>query len=377
MMVGLVGAQQCTSSSYERCLCTTSTPYCPCSALTPTNTLNFASTYYSHLVSVSGQGCKPCSASCQQCNSPTTCSQCLSSFELSGTACISCPVNCQKCSNGVCTVCVPGYYLDYQTNCQSCPITGTNICTINSLISCANSYELDNNAANCIQCDPNCLQCSSTTKCASCNSGYYLASNFSCQACQSQCLTCSSSSSCLLCANSSFYYNSSLGLCSSGSSSNCVVFLNSTRCQQCDSSSYLNSSSSCVLIQSSSLIFNCIINQMSGSVLSCKNCSNGYYNTSSGCIYGCSVLCTACMGAHYGLCYGCISNVVLNNMNCLPNFNINGGAAYQLYYTAYNNPTFFVPSTSIGTNTCRPEVISGGNSVSFLLSNLQSYQITL
>lgn len=116
---------------------------------------------------------------------------------------------------------------------------------------------------------------------------------------------------------------------------------------------------------------------MIGSVLSCKNCSNGYYNTSMGCIYGCSVLCTACMGAHYGLCYGCISNVVLTNMNCLPNFNINGGAAYQLYYTSYNNPAFFFPTTPIATNNCLPEVISGGNSVYFLLVNLQSYRVTL
>ena len=38
-------AQQCTSPNFERCLCTTSSPSCPCPALTSTNALNFSSNY--------------------------------------------------------------------------------------------------------------------------------------------------------------------------------------------------------------------------------------------------------------------------------------------------------------------------------------------
>ncbi len=178
-------AQQCTSSQYERCLCITSNPYCTCSAITSTNSLNFSSSYNSHLVSVPSQGCRPCSSNCQRCSSLTICTQCLPSFELVSGSCIACPANCQTCSNGVCSTCIGGYYIDYQTNCQVCPIIGTSICTINSLQSCLSNYWLDNNAANCISCDPNCLQCSSTTKCSLCNQGYYLLSNYTCAPCQS------------------------------------------------------------------------------------------------------------------------------------------------------------------------------------------------
>jgi hypothetical protein len=238
--------QQCTSSMHERCLCITSTPYCTCSALTSTNTLNFSSSYNSHLVSVVSQGCRPCPSNCLRCSSLNVCTLCLSSFELASGQCIACPVNCQACSNGVCTTCIAGYYLDYQTNCQTCPIIGTAVCTINSLQSCLSNYWLDNNAANCIACDINCLQCSSTTKCSICNQGFYLTSNYSCSRCQTQCLTCSDANSCILCANQNLYYNSTQGLCVTGSTSNCLISSSNSRCSQCLRGFFVDSSFLCV-----------------------------------------------------------------------------------------------------------------------------------
>lgn len=178
----------------------------------------------------------------------TVCTQCLSSFELSSGTCNPCPPNCQACSNGVCSTCIERYYIDYQANCQSCPIVGTSICTINSLQSCLSNYWLDNNAANCISCDPHCQQCSSTTKCTTCNIGFYLQYNYTCATCQSQCFSCQDSNSCIICANQTLYFNTTLGVCSSGNVANCLFHSSSTKCTQCNVGYYLNSSTTCIQI---------------------------------------------------------------------------------------------------------------------------------
>lgn len=73
-------AQQCTQLTHQRCLCLSSTPYCPCSALTPSNSLNFLSSYRSKLVAVASRGCRPCPPSCLRCSSLTICTECLGSF---------------------------------------------------------------------------------------------------------------------------------------------------------------------------------------------------------------------------------------------------------------------------------------------------------
>ena len=73
VIVVLVINQQCTDLSQQRCLCNSATPLCSCSALTPTNNLNFSSSYRSRLIAVSGQGCRPCPSSCLRCTNLTIC----------------------------------------------------------------------------------------------------------------------------------------------------------------------------------------------------------------------------------------------------------------------------------------------------------------
>jgi hypothetical protein len=158
-------------------------------------------------------------------------------------------------------MCVSSYYLDYQTNCQVCPQIGTNLCTINSLLTCLPNYWLDNNAANCIQCDINCQQCSSTTKCSICNNGYYLLySNYSCQPCQTQCYQCTNATACTICMNQTLYFNVSLNLCVEGSSSNCATYFNSSACTQCQYG-YYSVNYTCKLVSSVSLVDYCKIYQ--------------------------------------------------------------------------------------------------------------------
>lgn len=299
-------AQQCTSDAYQRCLCYSGSPYCPCSSLTDTNALNFAATYRSHLVLVTGQGCRPCPSSCMKCSSLGLCSECRSAFELSGGRCVGCPINCGSCANGVCVSCLEGYYLDYQASCQSCPILGTKVCTISSLLSCLSNFYLDNNAAACVQCDPNCAKCSSTTKCSECLQGYYLTLEYTCALCSSLCSTCSSFASCLVCSNSTLYFDAASGNCLTGTVPHCLVFKSAAVCAVCDSSSYLTSSSQCAPLNSSQLIANCErYSMLANGTLTCSNCSAGLYNSSLACSFGCSLLCSSCYGPHYGLCFAC------------------------------------------------------------------------
>ena len=109
----------------------------------------------------------------------------------------------------------------------------------------------------------------------------------------------------------------------------------------------------------------------------CRNCTIGYFNSTNGCFYSCSNLCTSCFGPHYGLCYGCISSAYILNQHCIPIYNLMQGASYQLFYTAFNNPTFF--SGTLRTSSgCLLETISASNNfISVSLSSLQSYEITL
>jgi len=235
--------------------------------------------------------------------------------------------------------------LDYQTLCQSCPIAGSKVCTISSLISCLSNYWLDNNAANCISCDPYCQQCSSTTRCSVCLPSYYLTFNFTCSFCPSMCSTCFSNSSCSSCSTPSSYFNSSTGLCSTGGLLGCLEYDGDGKCLTCNSSSYLLLGQ-CVSVPSSSLVNDCETHSLlnNGSI-ACTNCSADYFNSTVGCLYGCSVLCTSCYGPHFGLCFGCISAATLFNYHCLPTFNLNSGAVYQLYYCPFSNPSFFKGGT--------------------------------
>ena len=126
-----------------------------------------------------------------------------------------------------------------------------------------------------------------------------------------------------------------------GAVSGCISY-GISGCSQCGNTSYLDATGQCIQIPNANLINLCQSYQkLANSSLICSNCSVGYYNSTTGCSFGCSVLCVSCYGPHYGLCFSCQPNSYLYNLHCLPQYNINGGAAFQLYYSAFNNPTWF------------------------------------
>jgi hypothetical protein len=132
-------------------------------------------------------------------------------------------------------------------------------------------------------------------------------------------------------------------MCVQGSVGNCVLYGATNGCAMCDGSSALTPSGQCLLLAASATVAKCAsYSQFVDGSTGCTNCTAGYYNSSTSlCRFGCSVLCSSCYGPHYGLCWGCQINAYMLNLHCLPLYNLQAGAAFQLYRTAFNNPSFF------------------------------------
>lgn len=176
-----------------------------------------------------------------------------------GNYCVSCPINCKQCKSGVCQSCIDGYYIDYQLKCQLCPLVGTKTCTIDSLLSCLSNYWMDNNGATCINCDVNCVTCSSTTKCSACNDGYYEL-NYVCYSCRNDCATCTNGTSCLTCLSSGYFFNSTSSMCIQCPGSNCLACNSNGTCTQCDTTNnyYLDKTmKQCYKYSNSTAVSNC------------------------------------------------------------------------------------------------------------------------
>lgn len=192
-------------------------------------------------------------------------------------------------------------------------------------------------------------------------SSFYNSTANGCMPCPTNCLKCNNSGVCVLCSN----YN---GYALSTSTNNCVLVANTS----------MMAYPKCVNITASA-----------SKSLACASCAPGYYqitlsyNNSAlpqNCFYGCSITCLYCEGPHYGLCSQCINSVNFNllNKNCIAKYNINGGTAFQLFYTANNNNAFFNAPTLISPNSCWHEYVKGGSkSITFQLSKLAAYKINV
>jgi hypothetical protein len=98
------------------------------------------------------------------------------------------------------------------------------------------------------------------------------------------------------------------------------------------------------------------------------------------CNYGCSILCSRCTGAHYGLCDACVSDTEFSlvNRHCVPRLNLNDGTAFQTFFTAFSNSSFFGAPRLILPDSCWHEHVKGGaSSVTVRFSRLGVYKIRL
>ncbi|KAL4507716.1 hypothetical protein ABPG73_012404 [Tetrahymena malaccensis] len=118
-------------------------------------------------------------------NNSCTCNQ---GFILEGNVCNPCPQNCQICaSTSICSTCLSSYYLDYKFQCGSeCPPTyqkdnskmtctcqGGSYENVNlNLCICDKGKVLDNGT--CVNCPPNCEECSSPNTCTKCSGTTFL-----------------------------------------------------------------------------------------------------------------------------------------------------------------------------------------------------------
>jgi hypothetical protein len=167
---------------------------------------------------------------CILCSSGTTCLYCAASHYLStnltgNNSCQPCSLGCATCQSAVnCSSCIPGYYFDSSTltcprctgKCATCT-TSPNFC-----LSCVLGYYLQNSATGtCTACNATsayCLAClydvSNALKCTDCGVGFYLDTAGACSRCGSNCITCSASTTCLSCELGN-YLNSTDGTCRS------------------------------------------------------------------------------------------------------------------------------------------------------------------
>ena len=186
--------------------------------------------------------------------------------------------------------------------------------------------------------------------------------------CRSDCRTCANNSTCIDCKLEGYYFNTTQAACVPCPLVNCQACLSNGTCTLCstDNGFYLDKTQrTCLTINSTkrSVTRNCrnLTYTQNAADYLCELCKDGYYimndynNVSQlQCNYGCSILCSRCTGAHYGLCDACVSDndFTLVNRHCVPKLNLNDGTAFQYYYTAFSNNSFFSAPRLILPDSC-------------------------
>lgn len=251
-------------------------------------------------------GCVPCIAGCLICNpaSLTSCSFCVPGYFLnSSSVCQSCTSSCVSCTSLGCLFCQPGYIVNQNFECQitclnpcaSCQLTNPLACT-----SCIAGYVFSNGT-----CSPD-TSCNANANCQVCPFGFsWVNANIAgtvsqtCLACNtsSNCARCSVSntSQCLSCPLGSFLSNGACTGCPSG----CAKCLSNNFCAYCAMG---------------------FVAQQSGYML--DNSASLYGNSATGpltCL-PCVAPCASCTGSPT-TCTSCQSGFTLQAPACLSSFN--------------------------------------------------------
>lgn len=230
-----------------------------------------------------------CDFNCISCShvSPGVCYQCAEGYTLVGQNCMACSGNCKTCSSSDLTTCYSCYsnanlYTNLKTTvCTACNSTCLTCSTLdhNNCTSCPVGSYLNTTENKCYKgCPLNCEQCSNSTVCVTCLSGYTTNTQGQCVPCLSNCRMCSSNSP-ALCLN-----------CGEG------FYLSGSTCKPCGP--------------------NCLECNQYG----CTTCVSGFYVTSAlTCTPVCNYPCTTCSATNPNVCFSCLAGFVYNQttQNCM------------------------------------------------------------
>ncbi|KAM3143706.1 hypothetical protein pb186bvf_004202 [Paramecium bursaria] len=132
-------------------------------------------------------GCTSCALS----SGTLACSAVSSGYYLNGSTVASCQPNCTSCNSTTCNICATGYVVNSTNNnlCTQCS-AGCSVCTSSSSCStCLSGYNLISSSNTCQQCPSNCSACSNTYLCSTCNLGYVLNAGSCVTLSQANCMT--------------------------------------------------------------------------------------------------------------------------------------------------------------------------------------------
>lgn len=318
-----------------------------------------ASGYYNK--NQNGALCTACPTGCASCTSSGSCSSCLDGYYLYITQCLACPTNCKTCVDGsTCSSCTSGILVsNLCILCTDLTYGGSVGCTsctsANSFINCStcgDTYYLDSNS-NCQTCSsaiPNAARCldsktptqclsdndavltnryyllsiscvlnvnscrkvkSIIGECVSCYDGYYLSPTFACVQCAfTGCVLTSASvvsnvCTCTSCLSGYRLNGVNCEACTVGNCDLCPTV--ATTCTQCKAGYYL-SGGVCAVATAP----NC---QVATAAATCTSCIAGYYLGSDGACYLCESSCLQCSGKY--VCTKCQNGYTLQNGNCL------------------------------------------------------------
>jgi proprotein convertase subtilisin/kexin type 5 len=303
--------------------------------------------------------CTACSVGCLNCESPTSCQQCVSGalrvtissvtscvsicpsgYYNSTGNCLACAAPCTQCyqsstsSTVTCAACASGYlllngqcltacpsgYLPSGSTCLPCASqcaecsTSSSNCTVCKSASypvpacvsqnCTGSQYQDI-SGNCLSCYAACSACfgGSSYECTSCSSGYFLLNGQCLSACPEGYVA--SGSACTLCPSHCLNCTASAcSVCLTGylmAAGQCVA-----SCEQLNTNqvTYYTTASSCVLCNST--VSQCLVCSTSASPISCSQCQGGSYLYLGTCV-------TSCPGGFYlntaaSTCAACLAN---------------------------------------------------------------------
>lgn len=317
--------------------------------------------------------CISCQSNCLNCESDSSCSKCSLGYYLKDKACWTCNEHCANCNESTCIECFPGYKLNSNNQCILCNTANCQKCSANNKCSlcnsgftlnttsqtcgCSESQILNTALQACVNCDQlysNCYSCNSTkcltcnpgfyqssvngqcvacnqdpkcgvcntTSCVSCVSGYYLQPNGSCSSCFVDCATCTGPSfnQCLSCV-SDYFLLSGKSRCATNKCSNIPLCKSCARqtdgtftCVECADHYFMDPDLGyCDYCDPSCLTCS---DKGTNNCLTCPSYALFFKETST-CVSNCSSTCLTCDGVTSNDCVSCEDNKILFNKQCV------------------------------------------------------------